>query len=48
METLLLEKGYLEKKEKGLYLTNRGKEVGEWRSGEGKGYFLWNANIELE
>ena len=33
METLLLENGYLEQRERGLYLTEKGKEVGEWRSG---------------
>jgi restriction system protein len=48
METLLIGNGYLEQKEKGLYLTDKGKEIGEWRKGDGKGYFLWNANIELE
>ena len=48
METLLFKNGYLEQRERGLYLTKKGKEVGEWRNGEGKGYFLWNANIELE
>jgi restriction system protein len=47
MEQLLKIKGYLKQKEKGLYLSDKGKEVGEWRSGEGKGYFLWDKDIEL-
>jgi restriction system protein len=48
MEQCLIKNGYLEQKERGLYLTKKGKEVGEWHQGEGKGYFLWNENIELE
>jgi restriction system protein len=47
MERSLIKNGYLEQKEKGIYLTSKGKQVGEWRQGEGKGYFLWNANIEI-
>jgi restriction system protein len=47
MEAALIQNGYLEQRERGLYLTEKGKEVGEWHNGEGKGYFLWNENIEL-
>ncbi|MDR2100794.1 MAG: restriction endonuclease [Campylobacteraceae bacterium] len=48
MERLLIKNGYLEQKERGIYLTSKGKQVGEWRQGEGKGYFLWNADIEIK
>ncbi|MDR1976004.1 MAG: restriction endonuclease [Campylobacteraceae bacterium] len=47
MESLLIKNGYLEQKEKGLYLASKGKQVGEWRAGEGKGYFLWDNDINL-
>jgi len=47
MEMLLIENGYLEQRTKGLYLTEKGKNFGEWQKGEGRGYFLWNENIYI-
>lgn len=40
--------GYLEKKEKGYYLTQKGKDVGgQWKPNKFGGYILWNEDIIL-
>lgn len=41
--------GYLEKKEKGYYLTQKGKDIGGvWKSNKFGGYILWNEDTILK